>query len=247
MNVLILRPLAWVLLRSEVVGRENIPSDGPFILMVNHCNFLDPGFAIWTMLPREVVMFTKVENLDLPVGGPLLRWYGVIPVTRGEADVAALRQAVETLTRERHILLVAPEGTRSYHGRLLPAKNGMAFIATRANVPVLPVGVSGVRDFWSNVRRVRPTHVRAAIGYPFRFRYSGRARKERLHEMTREAMYQLAALLPPEQWGAYADMENASEHYLEFLEPGRSNLIYAGSTPFSTEPTHPGRLIGALE
>jgi hypothetical protein len=45
--------------------------------------------------------------------------------------------------------------------------------------------------------------------------------------MTREAMYQLAALLPAEQWGAYSDIENATERHIEFLEPDSSNLAYA--------------------
>jgi 1-acyl-sn-glycerol-3-phosphate acyltransferase len=247
LNVSFLRPLVWALLRVQVSGREHIPAKGPFILMVNHCNFLDPGVAIWAMLPREVVMFTKAQNLNLPVGGLMLRMYGVIPVERGEADVAAMRRALEVLDKDRDILLVAPEGTRSYHGRLLPAKDGMAFIATRAEVSILPVGVSGVRDFWSNVKRLKPTHVRVTIGHPFRFRYSGRPRKEILYAMTREAMYQLASLLPPQQWGAYADIENASEEYLEFLEPGHSNLTYAGSIAPPGEGSRQGRLAGVPE
>jgi hypothetical protein len=123
----------------------------------------------------------------------------------------------------------------------------MAFIASRANALVLPVGVSGVRPFWKNVRRLRRTCVRVAIGHPFRFRQSGRARGETLQEMTREAMYQLAALLPAEQWGEYADMENATEEHLEFLEPGQSNLIYARSVPSPAEQLRPGRLVGLPE
>ncbi|MBL7202596.1 MAG: 1-acyl-sn-glycerol-3-phosphate acyltransferase [Anaerolineae bacterium] len=247
MNAIILRPLAWVLIRAEVIGRERIPADGSFILMVNHCNFLDPGVAMWAMLPRQVVLFTKAKNLDLPVGGPLLRWYGVIPVERGEADTNAMRQAFDLLKENRHILLVAPEGTRSYHGRLLSAKDGMAFMATRADVPILPVGVSGVKTFWANVRRVRRTRVQVVIGHPFRFRGNERSRRDSLRRMTREAMYQLAALLPPEQWGEYADIENASEETIEFLEPGQSNLVYAQAASLRATRAHRGRLVGALE
>jgi 1-acyl-sn-glycerol-3-phosphate acyltransferase len=247
MNWTILRPLIRVLIRAEVIGREHIPADGSFILMVNHCNFMDPGVAMWAMLPRQVVLFTKAKNLDLPVRGLLLRWYGAIPVERGEADTKALRQAFDLLSENRHVLLVAPEGTRSYHGRLQPAKDGMAYIATRANVPILPVGVSGVKPFWANVRRVRRTRVRVMIGHPFRFRGSERSRRDALRRMTREAMYQLAALLPPEQWGEYADIENASEETLEFLEPGQSNLIYAQAVSPRATRAHRGRLAGELE
>ena len=239
LNSLVVRPLAWVLTRARITGREHIPP-GPFILMVNHCNFLDPAMAIVALLPRETVLFTKVENMEAPVLGTLMRWYGALPVERGEADVEAIRRSIAALL-EGNVLLVSPEGTRSYHGRLLPAKDGMAFIATRANVPVLPVGVSGVRDFWSDLKHLRRTHVHVNIGNPFRFRYSGRVPKRTLKEMTREAMYQLAALLPPKQWGAYADIENATEQHIEFIEPGQSNLVYVGSAVHKTRGPHSRR------
>jgi 1-acyl-sn-glycerol-3-phosphate acyltransferase len=245
MNIVILRPLAWAAIRTHVTGRENIPPP-PFIVAVNHCNFLDPAAAMVALLPREVVMFTKIENLSLSIGGLLLRMYGVIPVERGEADVQAIKRAVEAL-QAGSILLVAPEGTRSYHGRLQPAKDGMAFIATRADVPILPVGVSGVRDFWSNVRRVRRTHVRVAFGHPFKFRAHPRARKQVLSDMTTEAMYQLAALLPREQWGVYADIEHATEDHLEFLQPGQSNLVYARDQAGLVRPIPPTRVAGVAK
>lgn len=257
LNKCLIRPLAWLLLRLEVTGLENVPASGPFILMVNHCNFLDPGAAVIALLPREVVLFTKVENLRLPLAGLLFRLYGVVPVERGEADVTAIKRAVKVLLKDRDILLVAPEGTRSYHGRLLPAKNGMAFLAAQTGVPILPVGVAGVKAFWPNVRHFRRTRVRVMIGHPFRFRSQDGVRqdgvrrdgvrKETLDAMTREAMYQLAALLPPEQWGAYADIENATEQYLAFLEPGQSNLAYAGHGSIAGEPACPGRCVEAVQ
>jgi 1-acyl-sn-glycerol-3-phosphate acyltransferase len=241
LNAFVLRPLAWLLIRVTVEGAKNVPPDAPFILMINHTNFLDAAAAVVALLPREVVLFTKAENLRTLGLGLLLTWYGAMPVERGEADVTAIRHALEVLLEDRHILLVAPEGTRSYHGRLLPAKNGMAFIATRAGVPVLPVGVTGVKGFQDNVRHFRRTQVKVRIGHPFRFRQQGRVRKETLEEMTQEAMYQLAALLPSEQWGAYSDLENATEEHLQFLEPGASNLIYACPRPsLSAAPLEQG-------
>ncbi len=246
LNTAGMRPLAWLLLRAEVVGRERIPRGGPFILMVNHCNFLDPIVAMYALLPREAVVLTKVENMQRPGLSLLMRLYGVIPVERGEADVTAIKRAIETL-EQGNILLVAPEGTRSYHGRLLPAKHGMTFIALRTGVPILPVGVTGVKDFWSNLRSLRRTPVRANIGHPFRFRHRGHVSRQTMEEMTREAMYQLAALLPPEQWGEYADVEHASEEHIEFLEPGVSNLAYIPAPSAGEQYAYRRRLAGALE
>jgi hypothetical protein len=103
----------------------------------------------------------------------------------------------------------------------------MAFVALKAGAPILPVGISGVTAFGENLRRGRRTGVRVRVGYPFWLRSSKpRVRKETLSAMTREAMYQLAALLPRDQWGAYADVPQATESYIEPLTPGRSNLEF---------------------
>ena len=227
MNTLLLRPILPILTRNRISGQENIPQDEPFILMINHCNFLDPGIGLYAILPQETVLFTKVENLRLPVAGLLLRWYGAVPVERGEADVTAIKRAIATLSQERENILIAPEGTRSHHGRLLPGKDGMAFIAVRTDAPILPMGIAGMSHFWTNIKRLHRTKTQVQIGHPFRFRHNGRVRKQAIKEMTREAMYQLAALLPPEQRGAYADLENATEQHLSFLQSGQSNLAYA--------------------
>jgi len=246
LSALVLRPLALALVCIEVTGKENVPAE-PLILMINHTNFTDAGVAMVVMLPRETTLFTKAENLHIPVGGLLLRWYGAIPVQRGEPDVAAVRRASQVLREKGSVLLVAPEGTRSHHGRLLPGKNGMAYLATRTGVPILPCAVSGAQYFWSNARRLRRTRVGVAIGHPFRLCSQGRARGETLDAMTREAMYQLAALLPPEQRGTYADLENASEEHLEFLTPGVSNLAYARLGSLPDRVLYPWRLARTAE
>jgi 1-acyl-sn-glycerol-3-phosphate acyltransferase len=223
-NRLLIRPISMALLRLEIEGRENIPC-GPFILMANHINWIDPVVAGLVIYPRDAMFMVKVENIEHRYLRFFFAAYGAVPIDRGEADLAAIRRAVEVLTVDRDILYVAPEGTRSGDGRLLEARNGMTFVALRAGVPILPVGISGVTALRENLQRRRRTNVLARVGYPFRLRSPARrARRETLAAMTREAMHQLAALLPPEQWGAYADVGQATEHHLEFLDPGRSNL-----------------------
>jgi 1-acyl-sn-glycerol-3-phosphate acyltransferase len=227
-NRLLIRPIAMALMRLEIEGQENIPSR-PFILMANHINWIDPVVAGLTIYPTDAMFMVKVENAEHRYLRYFFAAYGAVPVERGEADLTAIRRAVEVLTVDRDILYVAPEGTRSGHGRLLEAKNGMTFVALRADVPILPVGISGVTALGENLKRRRRTDVRAKVGYPFKLRSTGkRARKEVLAAMTREAMYQLAALLPPEQWGAYADVTRATQEYIEPLTPGQSNLDFVG-------------------
>ena len=204
-----------LLLNLEVVGLENVPLEGPLILMINHTHLIDPAMAGGVM-PREVVAMSKIENFRDPILGIIVRLYGAFPVRRGEMDLRALRQALEVL-RNGEVLLMAPEGTRSKECRLQPGHDGMTFIALRANAPILPMAITGTKDFSSNLKRLRRTDIKIVIGKPFRFRLSGeRVRRDVLHQMTEESMYQLAAILPPEYRGVYSDLDSATERFLVF-------------------------------
>jgi len=234
----ILRFLFKLFLRLEIEGLEKLPREGPVILMINHTIFLDP-VIICAAMPRFVMPLAKREVYRMIPFGPLVWLYGVIPVRRGEVDRRALRAAIQTL-KDGQALLVAPEGTRSHHGRLQPAKSGIAYIALRTQAPVLPVAIIGVKDFWHNFLRLRRTHVTLRLGRPFHFVPGAeKVTRQMLDEMTREAMYQLAALLPPEQRGVYSDLESATQKYLRFLprpeeapepsqrQPSRRKLVSA--------------------
>ena len=223
----IIRFLIWLLLRMEVKGLEHIPSEGAVILAISHTNFLDPVLMMAVCLrPLEAV--SKLENLQLFFFGPLIWLYGVISIRRGEVDRGALSTAIELL-RRGEVLLIAPEGTRSGVGRLQKGRGGLAYIAARADALIVPVGIIGVEGFWCNLVRLRRTPVQMALGQPFRFAARGRQLDRRaLAQMTDEAMYQLAATLPPERRGRYADLEAATEEWLEF-PGGVSNLVGAES------------------
>lgn len=211
-----LRILFKILLKVESTGLENMPRQGPLILMINHINFIDPVLT-GAIMPREVVMFSKIENYSLPILGFFIRLYGVVPVRRGEVDRRAIRQAIETLLRGE-VFLIAPEGTRSHHGRLQPARDGMSYIASQTRAPILPVAIWGQERFFHNIKRLRRTEVHVRIGKPFRFALGeGEVHRDDLRAMTREAMYRLATLLPPEYRGAYSDLSAATERFLRLL------------------------------
>ncbi len=213
----ILRILFKILLKVEIAGLENVPKQGPLILMINHINFLDPVLGVGLM-PREVTPFSKIETLGYPILGFFIRLYGVVPVHRGEVDRRAIRKAIETLLKGE-AFLIAPEGTRSHHGRLQPARDGIAYIALRTRAPILPVAIWGQERFFHNIKRLRRTEVHVRIGKPFRFAFGeAKVRRDNLRAMTREAMYRLASLLPPEYRGAYSDLSAATERFLRPLE-----------------------------
>jgi 1-acyl-sn-glycerol-3-phosphate acyltransferase len=222
-----LRLVFKVLLKLEIVGLENVPSDGPLVLMISHTNFLDPLLA-GALMPREVVMMSKAENFSYPIMGILVRLYGAFPVRRGEADRQAIRDSLVVLDNGE-VLLMAPEGTRSGHGRLQKGHDGMTFIALRADAPILPMAIMGGERFWANLSKLRRTPVKVVIGKVFRFSPErGPVRRAAMSKMTEEAMYQLASLLPPERRGVYSDLHSATEEYLAFPLGSSSNLPSGG-------------------
>jgi 1-acyl-sn-glycerol-3-phosphate acyltransferase len=200
----VLRFLLRHLLRLDVLGLENIPDEGPVIVYINHANFLDP-FVAAGIPDREVAVMGKRELFNVPVLGLLFRLYGVFPVRREEGDVRAIRKSLQVLRRGT-LLLLAPEGHRSGTGRLQRGKPGIAYIAAHSEATLVPMVVLGGLHFYSFLWRLSRTPVQVRIGEPFCPTYSRRKlSKDDAQRITDEAMYRLAALLPPELRGVYGD------------------------------------------
>lgn len=207
-----------LLLRLEIVGIDNLPATGPAIVAINHTGFLDP--VLLSSVPeRKIISMSKAENLNHPILGPLLRTFDGFPVHRGKADRRALTTSLRIL-RAGGLLLLAPEGTRSPDGKLQPGYDGLALIATKSGAPIVPVGLDGTDQFKGNVRRLKRTPVRMSFGRPFYVRTGAkRPSRQELSAITDEVMYQIAGLLPLERRGVYADLDEASQDYLQFVEP----------------------------
>lgn len=213
----LIRILGFTLLAKldRVEGVENVPAHGPAILMINHIAFVDP-IAVLHFVPRNIVPMAKIEVYELPVIGIFPRLWGVIPVRREEFDRRAVQQALAVLAAGE-IILVAPEATRS--PQLQQGKEGVAYIASRANAPIVPVGIDGTPGFpaFRTSPRWRGEGIRIRFGQPFRFRLDSRPDRDQLRQMTDEAMYQLARLLPEKRRGVYADLSKATQETLELL------------------------------
>ncbi len=206
----ILRPLFNSLFSWKVEGRENIPLTGPLILATNHVNIFDPFFLIFSF-PRWIIFMAKEELFRSPFLRPWLRWAGSLSIRRGgkiiekQKMLKSARNALEMGL----ILGMFPEGGRSHDGKLRKGKSGSAVIASKANVPVLPVGIvgtdkiKGISWLWK-----RPGIV-VNIGKPFRLspNYS-KMSKSQMQLLTTQLMNEIAALLPPEYQGAYEKDED---------------------------------------
>jgi len=126
-------------IRVEQAGTENLQVGGQ-ILMINHVNVLDLLVlsAVW---PEGGTVIYKQEFHRIPVIGRTMRALGFIPIDRSNraAGMASLEKAARRVKEEGATVLIAPEGTRSGDGRLLPFKKGPFHLALATRVPVVPM------------------------------------------------------------------------------------------------------------
>lgn len=192
--------------RLEFEGRERIPRVGPYILVINHMSKADPPLMLITM-PRGVrfTYFAAEKWEKHIIFGPLLRWGGAIFVNRGEVDRKALRAAGKAL-KEGSIFALALEGTRSRVGAIIQARDGAAYLATRAKVPILPVGIENTDIIGHNMAHLNRTQLKITVGELIDLPdLEKRPKGSELSAYTHLIMIHIAALLPRRYWGYYAD------------------------------------------
>lgn len=188
-----------------VEGAENIPSQGPYLVVLNHTSAADTPLLLLAFPPIKWRFFAVEKWRAHPVFGPLMAWLGAIYISREGADTKQLREAMSALASGTAFGL-APEGTRSKSGSLMQAKDGAAYLASRANVPLLPVGILNSDILFANARRLRRTKIELHIGKPFLLpTIDRRARSRDLVAYTHYIMVSIAALLPARYWGYYHD------------------------------------------
>ena len=129
-SVTVIRLAARLLQRVQVRGLERMPTSGPVILVINHVNFIEP-LLLYVLLPRQVTALAKAELWGNPISRLVAQSWGSIPIRRGELDLNAIRRAVQVV-QHGGVLGLAPEGTRSHHGRLQRGRPGVILLALRA-------------------------------------------------------------------------------------------------------------------
>lgn len=211
----LIRFLLRILTHVEVHGRENIPTTGNFVIAANHIGLVD------AFLPFYIINNT---NLVLLVGEKweklwIMRWLGrglnFLFVDRFNPDLKAIRQVIMRM-KSGEVLVITPEGTRSKVGYLIEGKPGVSYLAAKLNYPLTPVGISGTFDnvFFGQLKRLHRPHIVVSVGPAFSLPSlpsEGQDRDEALKTDTDEIMCRIAALLPQEQRGVYADHPRLKE------------------------------------
>jgi 1-acyl-sn-glycerol-3-phosphate acyltransferase len=188
--------------RGQVVGQENLPRRGAFLIASNHASFIDPP-VVGSFVPRQLCFFARKTLWKRGVASWWLNTVGVIPVDRdGGQDVGALKRVLRALKEDKGLILF-PEGTRSPDGGLREPKAGVGFIVCRSQVPVVPARIFGSFEaYGKGVHFPRlGTPISVAFGRPIPpQRYDEPAAgKERYQIASNRIMAEIAQLkLPPE-------------------------------------------------
>jgi 1-acyl-sn-glycerol-3-phosphate acyltransferase len=220
LSVLINPPIKAILstfLKVDSSEVASIPMEGPLIIASNHINSLDAPVGFSHLHPRPLTAFVKTETWDNLFFKFLFTAWDAIPIKRGEVDFTAFRLAEEALAQKK-IVIVAPEGTRSKHGRLNQGYPGIALLAIRSGAPILPVVFYGNENI-KGLRLGKRTDMVIKVGKLFKIQLNGRAldRENRL-QMTNEIMYEIARILPEENRGVYSDLSKTKNEFLVPVE-----------------------------
>jgi 1-acyl-sn-glycerol-3-phosphate acyltransferase len=158
--------LIELLFHTRASGLENIPKDGPFVIVSNHASFLDPYLIGYTSREREVGFMAKEELFKVPLFGSIIRYCGAFPVRRGGLDAEGIQRFYDFLHSGKPLVLFA-EGTRTLEGRLQKAKTGVGLLLYNAKVPVIPAFIAGTFRAWPKGKLLpRPCRTSVSYGSP---------------------------------------------------------------------------------
>jgi len=206
--VTIIKPLYHVFLSWEVKGRGNVPRSGPLIVVANHVHVID-GELLLFGVSRWIIYIAKEQLFHYPILGALLRWAQALVVYRQGTlnETRELLKQVEQTLNKGSVIGIFPEGKRSHQGKLQAGKPGLALLASRMHIPILPVGISGTDKIHGISWLWKRPHIVINIGKPFYLpQPNGRVTKLQRKALTGLMMQKIAALLPPEYQGVYAKL-----------------------------------------
>ncbi|ALV37164.1 MULTISPECIES: lysophospholipid acyltransferase family protein [Streptomyces] len=219
LKYVLLGPPLRLFFRPRIEGLEHVPDEGPAIIAGNHLSFSD-HFLMPAMLKRRITFLAKKEYFTGPglkgrLTAAFFRSAGQIPVDRTgkEAGQAAIREGLGVL-RKNELLGIYPEGTRSHDGRLYKGKVGVAVMALKAQVPVIPCAMIGTFEAQPPGKVIPNFHpVVIRFGKPLDFsRYAGMENEKAiLRAVTDEIMYAILSLSEQEYVDEYAAVAKAQE------------------------------------
>jgi 1-acyl-sn-glycerol-3-phosphate acyltransferase len=183
----------------EIKGQKNIPRKGALLVSSNHMSLMDPP-VVGVSLGRITIFMAKEELFRSRFSGYFIARFGAFPVHRGRFDREAIRHAEQILSKGQ-ALVMFPEGHRRGNEGYAPEGFlGAALIATRAKVPVLPIGLTGTGDIKGWKWLLKRPRITVNIGAPFRLDATGEgSNRAQLEQATKTIMQHIYDLLPDDR------------------------------------------------
>lgn len=185
----VLRITTLFLFRVEVIGKENIEKDKPYIICPNHISNWDPPTMVAALKRNDVYVLAKEE---LFING-IVKWLAdktkIMPVKRGKHDTSLLKNCVKIL-KEDHIVLLFPEGTRNGIEKKGKIQNGAVLMNLMSGAQIIPIGIQSKKKY-------KPfTKVKINIGKPMNFsEYKDKkGDKETLNDLSNKLMNEMIRL-----------------------------------------------------
>jgi 1-acyl-sn-glycerol-3-phosphate acyltransferase len=210
----VIRTILRLIARVELVGFENLSRAGGYVIASNHIGRLDAALAYYIIDRPDIIMVVAEKYQKYAFYRWLVRITNGMFIDRHNADIRAIRETLRRL-KQGQIFVISPEGTRSRSGNLIEAKPGAIYMAWKAGVPVLPVAMTGCEDavVVDRLKHFKRLHIKVVAGKFFNLpqEVKGRDRDVVMQKYTDEVMCRIAALLPEERRGIYAEHPRLKE------------------------------------
>ncbi len=195
----------------EARGKENVP-EGGVIMSPNHLSWFDPPMIFIQFPRRKVTVFNADTYRTNPIFKYIMTGVDLIWVARGATSPSTIKYGIRAL-KAGSMLGVAPEGTRSKTHALQQGKTGAVYLAYAAGVPLVPIAITNTDKVASSLKKLKRTTMTVTFGKPMYFGGPGQKRPdaEQLEKDTTEVMCRIAAMLPPEYRGVYANHPRVQE------------------------------------
>lgn len=214
LTVFFLRFILHLMCKVDKSELEKLPTRGPYIIAMNHINFLEVPLFVVDLYPRRIHGIAKKETWHNPILKIMANLWEAIPIDREGFTANTFRKAKEHLQKGK-IILIAPEGTRTGNGKLKKAHSGIITMTLQSDVPIYPVVHFGGEQFWRNITKFKRTKFTYRVGAPLRVKKQQVNDKVVRRLQTDQLMFRMAALLPEQYRGVYADLKGINNKYIE--------------------------------